>query len=338
MYEKATILSNYDPMIVIFAAKLAYAIGRFDDSLKLLDCAIESPVQNTNETAVFLNQQGLILRAVAEYSEAIEKFQAALEILEKQVSDESSELCRSVKSNLALVYIDQGSYPLARSVYNDLIKIEIGIYGETSINVCTSLMMLGTVCEKEHKIDDAEGFYKKAYGIYVKEYGSEHPETLTPLNNLAMIYIGSNPKLAESLLKKALRLRIKYYGESHYKTATVLSNLASCYKSQKNPLKAIKFFSRALTTTLASFSDDHPEALRIKHNLALSMSDAGQDSLALGLLRDVANKRVKILGYDHPLTKLSLDCLNQLDISANSGKHLEVFLNALIRAHHKQQD
>ena len=338
MYERAALLSKYEPLIVSFAAKLAYTLGRFDDALNFLDNGIESLDQNSNEAVIFLNQQGLILRAIAEYSKAIQKFKTALDTLEYLASDESSELVQTVKSNLGLVYVDQGAYPLARSVYDDLVKIEVGLYGENSVKVCTSLMMLGTICEKERKIEDAEVFYRTAYEIYAKEYGDEHPETITPLNNLAMIYVGSNPKLAETMLKKALRLRLKYYGEIHYKTATVLNNLASCYKAQNNPLKAINFFSRALTSTLASFGEDHPEALRIKHNMALSMNEAGQEPRALELMREVANKRVGVLGAEHPLTKLSLDCLRQLEISANPEKHLEGLLSALMQAHHKQQN
>lgn len=330
MYEKASVLSNYEPKIVSRAARLAYSIGKFDNALELLKKAGSALIGDFEGLVVFLNQQGLILRATANYPEAIKTFEKALNTLENQTSDKALELTRVTNSNLALVHIDKGDYSLSRAIYEKLIEEETQIYGEFSIELGTSLLMLGTVCEKEGKTADAEVFYNKAYKIYVDIYDEDHPETLTPLNNLAMIYISSNPKQAEKLLKKALKLRLRYQGEEHYKTAVVLGNLAACYSAQNNSLKAIKTYNRALTSTLNSFTEEHPEALRIKHNLALCLSDAGQDEKALRLMQTVAEKRSSVLGNGHPLTKLSLDCLNQLN-TVNVPKNLEYILNSLSR-------
>ncbi|MGE6111085.1 tetratricopeptide repeat protein, partial [Aeromonas salmonicida] len=268
-----------------------------------------------------INQNGLIYRAMGDYKNAINAFEEALILIDNhgiQQSDEFKEISDTVRSNLALVYIDQGRYSLAMSVYQELLKSDCDKYGNDSIQICSSLSAIGTIHEKMNKIHDATITYERAYKISSSTLGENHPETITHLNNLGLSYIQTHPKKSEKMLKRALEARLIQLGEKHLLTATVLSNLASSYKNQGKHIKSKKAFMRALKIMLDCHSDKHPQALRIRHNLALTISEMGNNKEASTIMSGVLKDRQDILGHEHPLTKLSEECLRSLNSTITS--------------------
>jgi tetratricopeptide (TPR) repeat protein len=77
----------------------------------------------------------------------------------------------------------------------------------------------------------AEPLLQEALRIRQKVLGSEHPDTVTSLNNLAVQYqdMGEYAK-AEPLYQEALRLHKKVLGPEHPNTANSLNNLAELYQ------------------------------------------------------------------------------------------------------------
>src|SRR5260370_17226488 len=73
----------------------------------------------------------------------------------------------------------------------------------------------------------AEPLYHEAPRIRQKVLGSEHPDTATSLNSLALLYwaTGEYAK-AEPLYQEALRILQKVLGKEHPDTANSLENLA----------------------------------------------------------------------------------------------------------------
>ncbi len=60
--------------------------------------------------------------------------------------------------------------------------------------------------------DRAVAAIKKSLAVAEKEYGPDHPETATSLNNLAELYRGRNEAQAHALYKRALAIREKSFG------------------------------------------------------------------------------------------------------------------------------
>jgi tetratricopeptide (TPR) repeat protein len=73
---------------------------------------------------------------------------------------------------------------------------------------------------------------QEALKILQKVLGPENPDTLTGLNNLALLYwaMGEYGK-AEPLYQEALRIRKKVLGSEHANTATSLNDLALLYST-----------------------------------------------------------------------------------------------------------
>lgn len=326
MYEKASVISDSQPHIVNHAAQLAYRIGLYKESFALLERAIVSLDGDAVAKAIYINQKGLIYRAMGEYDNAIISFEQSLAL----VSDcdiheeELNGIFDCIKSNLALIYIEKGKYSLAMDIYQELIKSDTENHGRNSLQVCCSLSAIGTIHEKNGNIKGAIESYEEAYEISINAHGNNHPETITHLNNLALSYTSSKPKKSEKMFKTALSVRLEQYGENHIMTATVLSNLASSYSEQKKYLKSKKSSLRALEIMLNRHDGKHPQALRIQHNLSLTLAQLGDKDKAIEMMTCVAKERKNIFGHDHPLTKLSLNCLKQLGGSINQ-EQLHVF-------------
>jgi tetratricopeptide (TPR) repeat protein len=66
-----------------------------------------------------------------------------------------------------------------------------------------------------------------------EHFGSDHPDTLTSMNNLAALYRAQGRyEDAEPLYKKALQLSEAVLGSEHPSTLTSVNNLAGLYESQ----------------------------------------------------------------------------------------------------------
>ncbi|NRB64862.1 MAG: tetratricopeptide repeat protein [Saprospiraceae bacterium] len=326
MYEKASVVSESQPHIINHAAQLAYRVGLYKEAFALLERGINDLDEDVIGKAIYINQKGLIYRSMGDYKNAISSFEESLALVSGCGSqgDELNGIFDSIKSNLALVYIDQGKYSLGMDIYKELIKSDTESHGSNSLQVCCSLSAIGTIHEKNNNIPGAIESYEKAYDISVNALGKNHPGTITHLNNLALSYISSHPKKSEKMFKGALKIRLEQYGEKHLLTATVLSNLASCYAEQNKDLKSKKSSLRALAIMLDCHDEKHPQALRIRHNLALIFSKLGNKDKAIEMMACVADDRKNILGHDHPLTKLSIGSLSQLGGSI-SQEQLNVF-------------
>jgi len=76
----------------------------------------------------------------------------------------------------------------------------------------------------------AEPLLQEALRICQKVLGPEHPDTVTSLNDLAVLYwrMGEYEK-ARPLYQEALEICRKVFGPEHPHTATSLDNLATLY-------------------------------------------------------------------------------------------------------------
>jgi tetratricopeptide (TPR) repeat protein len=311
-YEKASMLSDVQPQLTNHACQLAYRVGDYDLAMSLINKGLKVIGDDLEGKMIFLNQKGLIQRARGNLNNAIDTFKYALNELESEVNDHHW-IVDTVKNNLALSYISMGKYTEAELIYNALIIKDTNEYGRKSEQVCISLSSLGTIYEKRNNIKKAKAHYDEAYSISLELFGKKHPSTITHLSNVALINIYSDPKKSEKIFKEVLKNRIEQYGESHILTVTTLVNIASSYTRQNKHLKAKRTLIRALNIAVDTLGELHPDTLRVKHNLAISMYDLKEGKEAISIMSKVVEDRVKIFGPDSPITKLSKTSLSEMD-------------------------
>jgi tetratricopeptide (TPR) repeat protein len=100
---------------------------------------------------------------------------------------------------------------------------------------------------KKGEYDKAVAAVKKSLAIAEKEYGPDHPDTATSLNNLAELYRDHKKFIqAEPLYKRAAAIREKHFGPDHSLLARTLNGQAELYRAQNRFGDAEPLYKRAL--------------------------------------------------------------------------------------------
>ncbi|KAJ4176011.1 hypothetical protein NW767_015588, partial [Fusarium falciforme] len=185
----------------------------------------------------------------------------------------------------------------------------------------------------------AEKLGGKAVETRTKLLGEEHPDTLSSMNNLALIFSGKGRwKEAEELLVGVIETRKRVLGEEHPDTLLSMANLASTFWNQGRWKEAEELHMGVMETkkrvlgeehllTLSSMNnlastfgkqgrwkeaeelqvgEEHPDTLSSMNNLALIFSNKGRWKEAEELLVGVIKMRKRVLGEEHPDTLLSM--------------------------------
>ncbi len=94
--------------------------------------------------------------------------------------------------------------------------------------------------------EQAIPFWRKVVDLGEREFGPDHPDTATLLNNLAgLYYVQGRYEAAEPLLKQALAIREKALGKEHPLVAQSLANYAALLRETGRSAEANKMEARA---------------------------------------------------------------------------------------------
>jgi tetratricopeptide (TPR) repeat protein len=101
---------------------------------------------------------------------------------------------------------------------------------------------------------------QKALDAAESEHGSDSPQTVLALNNLALLYKKTKKyKAAEPLYLRALTISEKILPSGHPDFAVPLNNLAMYYDSQKHYKKADEYANRAIQILAAAYGPSNPQ-------------------------------------------------------------------------------
>lgn len=161
--------------------------------------------------------------------------------------------------------------------------------------------------------------------------GPEHPETLTSLNSLAVLYVAQGRhEEAEPLYDRALAGRERVLGREHRDTLETVNNLAVLYAIQGRYAEAEQLGLRGLAERERLLGRDHPDTLESVGDLALLYKDQGRYEEAEAFeLRALAG-RERVLGREHSDTLTSVNNLALLYY--DQGRYAEaepLYLRAL---------
>lgn len=90
-------------------------------------------------------------------------------------------------SNLALVYAQEGRFPEAASLFEDVLAKMTNLYGPRHESRATILNNYALLCDRLGRKDDAVRFAKEAVEIRDQLLGPEHPESIEAASNYATV-------------------------------------------------------------------------------------------------------------------------------------------------------
>ncbi len=160
---------------------------------------------------------------------------------------------------LAKLHLGRGDYALPEQLYQEADPIARQAWGPESPEYAGLLNDVGRYYHLRVKNDEAERFYKLAFGIRVRLLGREHPDVAASLNNLAILY--ENQVLyakAESYYRAALEIREKRVGPAHRDTILTLEHLARLLHKLSRGDEAVDYEERARSYRRAELEPADP--------------------------------------------------------------------------------
>ena len=163
---------------------------------------------------------------------------------------------------LAKLHLGRGDYAVPEQLYQEADPIARQAWGAESPEYAGLLNDVGRYYHLRVKNNEAERFYRLAFGIRVRLLGREHPDVAASLNNLAILY--ENQVLyakAESYYRAALEIREKSLGTEHRETILTLEHLVRLLHKLSRGDEAVAFEERTRVYRQAEMETEEPADL-----------------------------------------------------------------------------
>ncbi len=173
-----------------------------------------------------------------------------------------------------------------------------------------SLMTGAVRAYKEKDYERGAPLAEKGYQLALDQWGENHENTFTAINNLAITYKALGWfEAAEPLYEKRIRYCEKTHGPSHPITLKSVGDLALLYESLGRPGEAEPIFKEVLTRSETAHGKENPSTMNAMTNLAMLFGKQGRYAEAEPLFLGAHQISEKLKGRDHPIT---LGILNNL--------------------------
>ena len=161
----------------------------------------------------------------------------------------------------------------------------------------------GGVLPDGGRYGEAEPLHLRALEARERVLGKEHRDTLTSVNDLAMLYDEQGRRgEAEPLYLRALKGSKRVLGKEHPETLTVVNNLAMLYKNQGRYGWAEPLLKSVLKARERVLGKNHSATLASVNNLAELFRAQGRGQEAEPLYLRALKGSERVLGKEHPQT------------------------------------
>ena len=158
--------------------------------------------------------------------------------------------------------------------------------------------------------DRAMAIAKDNVALAKRDFGTDHPDYATSLNNLAeLLKAKSEYEKAEPLYQKALEITKNTLGTDHPSYATSLNNLAGLLRRTGRLAEAEPLYKEDLEITKNALGTEHPDYATSLNNLAGLLEETGRLAEAEPLYQEALEIRKRALGVKHPDYAISLNNL-----------------------------
>jgi tetratricopeptide (TPR) repeat protein len=208
--------------------------------------------------------------------------------------------------NLGLAYHHQGKLQEAESTYQVCYERRKEYLGPEDPATLTTMNNLANLYQERKNYLQAEKLYRDCYDIMKKKYGENHPRCLSLISNIATLY-DSQGKLEESLqlFEVCLSKSRSILGNHHPDTIATMNNLANLHQRQGQYDLAETLYREALISKYQRLGEDHPDTLQGIYQLVCIYEKMKRnESERQWLLGECYERALKILGKEHPFTKL----------------------------------
>jgi len=269
------------------------------------------------KAAEYYDRAGCYFRDKYDFAGGISNLSKALQIREIALGAEHPDIAKSL-SNLAALYISQGTYEQAEPLYLRALEILEKVLGRSHPDTIPPLNNLAVMYKDQGKYEQAEPLYLRALEVKEQVFGVAIPDTAPALLNLAhLFWLQAKYDQAEPLYQRAMDIYETVLGNEHPNTANPLNNQASNYLYQGKKGKGESLYQRALKIREIVLSAEQPDTAGVLTNLASLYWLQGNFEQAVPLYQRVLEIRETQMGSEHPDTAIALNNLASLYDSQN---------------------
>jgi eukaryotic-like serine/threonine-protein kinase len=188
-------------------------------------------------------------------------------------------------------------------------------------------LALGDVAMREGDLEASLAHYDRALAAVVAQVGEEGLEASSIVSSIAMVHaIAGRHELAISEFERAAWIEEGWGGRESGGRSKKLEGIAGSLLALGRIDEARERLEEALALTDAAFGPDHPHAVRMRGNLVLVLTDAGELDRALTLGERVVAQKRKLFGATDVQVAIALHNLGR--VHGRRGEH------ELARKHH----
>ncbi|MDD4309642.1 MAG: tetratricopeptide repeat protein [Candidatus Cloacimonetes bacterium] len=275
------------------------------------------------KAAEYYNKAGCYFRDKYDFAGGVGNLKKALQIRELALGGAHTDTAVSL-SNLAALYLAQGTYEQAEPLYLRALEIFEKTLGAEHLDTIIPLNNLAGMYKDQGKYSQAEPLYLRALEVKEKNLGTNHPDSAPSLLNLAHLYwLQAKYDQAEPLYQKAMDIYESVLEAQHPDTANLQNNQISIYQYQGRNTQNESLYQRNLKIREIVLSDEHPDTAGLLTNLASLYWLQGNYEQALPLYQRVLSIREEQRGVEHPDTAVVMNNLASLFDSQNLFDHAE---------------
>lgn len=285
--------------------KFFFSMGQVNEAEPMLvDCyeTLKSKLGPNNPlTMEAMDVLANLYISIIKYPQAEKVLKELLKAFQSK-NPESNEMT-DILHKLGTMQVNLKEYDRAEPYFNEIVKIfkkTSGKVGEMQYPVAVN--GLATIYYTQGRLEDSIPMFTESLKFMrsSKDLGSNHPDTLDCINQLAHVYISLNQfTAAEPLLEEVFFGFKALYGGEDIKTLDAMHDMALNYKNLGDMENAEKLVSFCAAKRTSKLGLSHPDTLASVDLLCTAYEQLGERHKTGPLYLQLINARKETLGPTH---------------------------------------
>ncbi len=290
-------------------SNLAFDLGQTDNALQLIDESITllRPLDTPDAQEVLdyaLTDRGILLVRLDRFEEAALAYEEALSLSEQRLPPNHPSYLIG-KYNLGDLYVRQGDYNRADTIYTEVLEGFRAVYQGDHVNITYALNGLGSLYHDLNRLEEAEAFYLEAIAMRTRLYGEGHPLIRNIRSNLALLYGQGMERYAEAvaIMRAVLVEEEVELGPDHPNVALRKHNIGAMYHLDKQYATSEQWLREALAGFRAAYPEEGIRHANTYLRLGRCIADQGRFAEAEPHYLRAYTLFDEVHGVNNPLTQ-----------------------------------
>mmetsp|Transcript_2751 Transcript_2751/g.3884 ORF Transcript_2751/g.3884 Transcript_2751/m.3884 type:complete len:540 (-) Transcript_2751:62-1681(-) len=217
----------------------------------------------------FHSRVGVIFLELGEYNLAIDMYNVALEMVEKEFGCDHDKMYYPLAS-IAGVLTGQGKYEEALNNHAKALTIVENKWGSDDERLALILYNMGDVYRMQDEYDKAIDVLNRALAIKKEKLGQDHWKTAVILVGIANVLLGQGKnEEAKEKYQQVIPIWEKEFGSDSVEMATMMGNIAITLYNQGKYKDAMEKYNRCLAIYEKVYGIYHAETIRTRNNIEI---------------------------------------------------------------------